>query len=522
MDTALLYVRVSTEEQVERETIQAQLDFLRNYCTLYAIRVEGEYLDAGVSGTVPLAERPGGGALYAAAGERHPTQVLVHRLDRLGRSLYAIVHAYELLESCGVAIRSVTEPFDTTTPFGKAMFQFLGIIAELEHSTITDRLIGGRDRVVRAGVWTTGPIPFGYDVDGDGYLIPSERVVEALEITEAELAREIFRRVAAGGSVIQTAAWLNNLGIPVPKRYRAGKESERHGYQWHPSRLGYMLRSPVYKGQHVFKSRQGPITRETPALISDGIWNEVRAMVQKNRAMSKRGHKFNYLLSGLIKCGNCGHAFGGYASQRRPSSTVYLRYRCTSQLGSIAPLVHDRCRSRSVRADQIEELVWEACRKRVENPGDVLAQVRERIQAKRDRSLDPIAQRRTVRQMVEAKKEERERLLVLYRRGTLGLAALEAQLSQVDGEELELHNMLSALQVEQARKEGEEAFYRQQEGILTTLRSTLEHIDQTSDWEAKRRIVTALVDRVVITTDMDDPSRSWVAEMTWRLADYHK
>ena len=49
-----IYARVSTEDQAERQTIQAQLDFLRRYCDLHQLPVAGEYVDDGISGTVPL------------------------------------------------------------------------------------------------------------------------------------------------------------------------------------------------------------------------------------------------------------------------------------------------------------------------------------------------------------------------------------------------------------------------------------------------------------------------------------
>jgi hypothetical protein len=55
-----IYARVSTEDQAERETIQSQLGFLGEFVNLHGPPVAGEYVDDGISGTVPLAERPEG------------------------------------------------------------------------------------------------------------------------------------------------------------------------------------------------------------------------------------------------------------------------------------------------------------------------------------------------------------------------------------------------------------------------------------------------------------------------------
>ena len=74
--TVALYCRVSTEDQAERQTIQTQLAFLREYCRLYGLEIVGEYLDEGMSGACPLADRPAGGlaAVLALARAVRPRQ----------------------------------------------------------------------------------------------------------------------------------------------------------------------------------------------------------------------------------------------------------------------------------------------------------------------------------------------------------------------------------------------------------------------------------------------------------------
>ena|SRR5437016_3744756 len=55
-----LYMRVSSEDQAERGTIGAQRDFLRQFATLYSLPVIEEYEDDGITGTLPLSQRPAG------------------------------------------------------------------------------------------------------------------------------------------------------------------------------------------------------------------------------------------------------------------------------------------------------------------------------------------------------------------------------------------------------------------------------------------------------------------------------
>ena len=80
-----LYLRVSTEEQRERQSIATQRDFAERYCAQHHLTVVAIYADDGVSGTVPLQLRPAGARIMPDARIHRFDQLLVYRLDRLGR-----------------------------------------------------------------------------------------------------------------------------------------------------------------------------------------------------------------------------------------------------------------------------------------------------------------------------------------------------------------------------------------------------------------------------------------------------
>ena len=146
-----LYMRVSSEDQAERGTIEAQRDFLRQFATLYELSIAEEYADDGVTGTIALGERPEGRRLLQDAATGRFGCVLLYRVDHLGRSLPALLDAHTALSKAGITIRSATEPFDTSTPIGTFLFQLLGSMAELDKSTIIERMTRGRDRVAKRG-----------------------------------------------------------------------------------------------------------------------------------------------------------------------------------------------------------------------------------------------------------------------------------------------------------------------------------------------------------------------------------
>src|SRR5215204_3422479 len=238
-DPVALLLRVSSEEQRDRETIQIQDEFLRQYSDLYGLDVAGIYSDDGVSGTIPLHERPEGRRLLEDAKEGKVQIVLVYRLDRLGRSLLVIVDAHDRLQEAGVALRSATEPIDTSTPPGRLIFQMLASFAEFERESIRERTQAGLHRAARNGKHM-GPVPFGYRASKNGHL----EVIEE----EAEIVRQIYANTAGGSTLNSEAQRLNALGIFPPSwKYASTKKPATH---WRAPSVRNVVRQRVYSGVH--------------------------------------------------------------------------------------------------------------------------------------------------------------------------------------------------------------------------------------------------------------------------------
>jgi site-specific DNA recombinase len=113
---------VSSDIQREAGTIESQIDYAREYCRLHKLSILETYKDDGVSGTIKVGERPEGSRMLADARIGKFDTVLVFRIDRLARRTSDLLNTVELLEECGVALRSMTEPFDTSSATGKFDF----------------------------------------------------------------------------------------------------------------------------------------------------------------------------------------------------------------------------------------------------------------------------------------------------------------------------------------------------------------------------------------------------------------
>jgi site-specific DNA recombinase len=188
-----VYLRVSTEEQRERQSIVTQRDFATRYCDLHQLPVHAEYADDGVTGTVPLEQRPAGMRLIEAARHHKFDQLLVFKLDRLGRDTRLILNAVAELEKHGVRVRSMTEDFDTATATGRLMLTMLSGFAAHERELIRERSVAGTNRKVEAGAWLGGVVPYGYRKVGErgqGRLVVSEGHIPGYELSEAEVIRD--------------------------------------------------------------------------------------------------------------------------------------------------------------------------------------------------------------------------------------------------------------------------------------------------------------------------------------------
>jgi len=78
--------------------------------------------------------------------------LIVWKLDRLGRSLRDLIAMLDELRDRGVRFHSLTEAIDTETPTGRAMWQMIGVLAELERSLITERTRAGVKAAQSRGV----------------------------------------------------------------------------------------------------------------------------------------------------------------------------------------------------------------------------------------------------------------------------------------------------------------------------------------------------------------------------------
>lgn len=122
------YARVSTHDQ----NLDLQKDALTK---IGCFRIYEEHASGAIT------DRPELKAVmdYLRAGDT----LVVWKLDRLGRSTQHLLHIVTLLESKGIAFKSLQENIDTTTSSGKLIFHIFASLAEFERDIIRERTQAG-------------------------------------------------------------------------------------------------------------------------------------------------------------------------------------------------------------------------------------------------------------------------------------------------------------------------------------------------------------------------------------------
>jgi site-specific DNA recombinase len=482
-----LYCRVSSEAQADRGTIAAQADFLRRYADLNSLDVAHEYHDEAVTGPTPLLHRPAGLRMVQDARAGKFRVVLFYRVDRFARSLRELLEAQAVLDAVGVGLCSATEPFDTTTPMGRFMFQLLGSIAELEKSVILERTTGGRARVARDGKWAGGPPPYGYRIV-DGRLAPSDRLVEPLGLTEADVVTDLFQRIADGSTMLQECKRLNAAGV-----------TGRNGGAWNEGGMSKMLKATVYRGEYTFHGKHGAVTCQVPPLVSPELSAAAHAQLKRNYTQ-RETKRFN-LLRGKIRC-ECGAAFVCSARTRRKQ--VY--YRCARQLGTMK----GTCRASNLNAVALEAYAWGECEEMLNNPTMISQLGMEQYERLAELDATRAQEVQRLQKALAEQEAAKQRIIALVADGKVSRADIDPQLDAIKDAVGRLHSELSALETNHSLAGAYLKRTREAEAMIKEL-GTRTNLDSPED---RRRAIEVLLSGITVRTVGE--GRDKRAELTFR------
>lgn len=165
------YIRVSTLLQAnEGESLGAQQRALEGYCQFKGFVAPIVYIERGVSGSVPFAQRPEGARIMGAI--QRGDVLIVPKLDRAFRSALDALDVLGQFTRGGVSLHflDLGEVTGSENGIGKLVFTILAAVAEAERDRTIERIREvKRDQAAR-GRFLGGAVPFGFQVGEDGQL----------------------------------------------------------------------------------------------------------------------------------------------------------------------------------------------------------------------------------------------------------------------------------------------------------------------------------------------------------------
>ncbi len=467
------YRRISTNEVNQPHSLEAQERSLREYVERDPTLVFEKDFSDRLTGTTT--ERPGLEAMLDAAAAGEFDVVLFYRIDRLARSVYGFMEILHELDECGVALRSATEPFETMTPAGKLMAQMLASFAEFEHDVLLDRIHEGFNAKAVKGEWLGGPAPFGYAND-------REHQTLAVVPDEAAIVRRIYRSYLDGVGARTVAESLNTAGI-----------THRGGRPWNPMSVLRVVGGSVYAGLIERADEFYPGLH--PAIVSRETFEAVQALRATKSAPDQHtklaSGTTEFILTGTARCSSCGRSLVGQTANARGKR--YRYYGCSGKPNQARSQL---CSNERVDADALEAMVIDRILASYQDselfPGAV-ARAAELVPDVTDELDEQLA---AVQSAMAKTEVAQGRYFEAFEEGSLTAEVFAERLStlreRMGAQEAELRVLLQRreevdprgvrlIDLEKAARQIEEAFGR------------------SEGWRAKRALVGALVESVVVS-----------------------
>lgn len=356
-----LYLRVSSEMQREQGTsISAQRLELRQYAAAQGWEIVQEYVDEGESAKTD--DRPQFQRMITdAVGAHAPfARILVYSLDRFARNRYDSATYRQKLKKVGVQVVSFTERFEDNAE-GHLMEAVVEGFAQYYSDKLGALTKRGQKEVARRGFLSGGSAPFGYTAvkrqDGE----VQRTALEPHEVY-ADVVRQVFSLRSQGVSRREIANWLDERGIPPPRRVK-----------WSDRTIDEMTQNETYLGNLIFNrrpSRTAPHLRENPrsewvivegahpALVTQELFNDAnRRRTRRGKTNVRQWKEHTYLLTGLLVCSKCGGPLVSRRSGNRhkPDSPFYY-YACRNNFKE------NKCAASSVSCDDLDRAVLDALR----------------------------------------------------------------------------------------------------------------------------------------------------------------
>lgn len=341
------YCRFSSDHQRE-ESIEAQQRIILDYAERNGYEIIEWYIDRAFSGKT--VKRPDFQRMLNTIGTQECSfkAVIIHKMDRFSRNAADALTYKNLLKDYGIDLVSTVERIKDDAN-GRLLYGIMSNINQYYIDNLSNEVVKGMKENAYKCIWNGGKPPLGYSVDPE-----TKKLI--IDEDEAIIVRKIFQMASEGCGYNTIIKELNACGYTTKAGNPFGKNS-----------LYDLIGNERYYGVYIFNKRAKRSSTNTrnmrkfkdeseiiriengnPAIISKDLW--LRANIsRKTSSKLATNAKHTYILSGLLKCGECGAKMHG--NHRHGSTKSYRTYRCNKQSNQL------NCACKEIHGDVLESFV---------------------------------------------------------------------------------------------------------------------------------------------------------------------
>ncbi len=354
-----IWLRVSTEDQVRGESPETHEARARHYADMRGWQVAQVYRLDGFSGK-SVASYPETKRMLADIRAGVITGLVFSKLARFARNTRELLEFADVFRACGADMISLAESIDTSTPAGRFFFTNLAALAQWEREELVDRVRASVPFRAKLGKRIGGQAPLGYR------WAENKLEVDPAEAPVRVLIYELFAQHRRRKTV---ARILNERG------YRT-----RAGAPFSDSTITRLIEDPTAKGwhraNHTRMSDDGKRCEPKPEsewvwtqvepLISEELWDQCNELVgaQKAGRRPRMTRTTPHLFAGFAIC-KCGEKMYVPSNQ-----TKYVCRNCRNKIpiDDLEAIFHHQLEGFLLSRDELDahlSAVEEAARERV-------------------------------------------------------------------------------------------------------------------------------------------------------------
>ncbi|WP_340162544.1 recombinase family protein [Ruminiclostridium sufflavum] len=384
------YCRVSTLLEQQEGSYEAQVEYYTEKINSNPNwKCAGIFADDGKSAT-QTKKREDFNTMIVACMAGKVDLVLTKSVSRFARNTVDALQYIRKLKEKNIPVIFEKEGVNTMESGGELLITILSSQAQEESRNISENTRWGLTRRFENGIISVNHTKFlGYTKDKDGNLV--------IVPEEAVIVKRIFREYLEGKSIIQIAKGLESDKIKTV----TGLE------YWHPGTIDKMLSNEKFCGDACMQKTytidfltkkkvknkgyapQYYIEDNHEAIIPKELFHQVQvekarraslnksAITRKANKSKKEKSKYSskYVLTELLVCSECGHAYRRQTWSKYGQKTAV--WRCEDRLKSGTS---SRCKnSPTLKEEQLHDAIMKAINKVVENSGDFIGTFRENV-----------------------------------------------------------------------------------------------------------------------------------------------